>query len=300
MNKYKDLLGKKYITNQGYWVKIIAIINKNNVTIQFEDGLIVYNIYFSNLTQGKIRKPIDYLYQRFITNEGEEVQVIKVNSKKSVDIQFDIGFIMTVRIDNLLRGKVKNPYYKSLYNVGYHGVGRYKTTINKKKTTAFISWESMLARCYSKTFLVKNPTYIGVRVCEAWHCFQNFAEWFESKYNPEKMKGWHLDKDILSGKDKIYSPETCCLINQHINNMYLSRRKKLIDKPIGVRFVNGKYIARMSKKNEKSWTGYFDTEEEAISEFNIQKELYTLEVVKKYEDLLDPVVYEKLIKKQII
>ena len=56
-------------------------------------------------------------------------------------------------------------------------------------------------------------------------CFQNFAKWFDdNKYEVDGRL--HIDKDILYPNCKIYSPETCLLIPQRINMLFLNKPNK--------------------------------------------------------------------------
>lgn len=73
-----------------------------------------------------------------------------------------------------------------------------------------------MSRCYSITVQKRQPQYIGVTVCDEWHNFQNFAGWYYRRL----MSIQHvaaLDKDILSGDVKVYSPETCKLVTHRDN-----------------------------------------------------------------------------------
>lgn len=152
---------------------------------------------------------IDRTGEKYVTNEGYEVEIVKYNSSLSCDIKFDNGIIIKdLNYHQIKNGQVKNPYHKSVYNIGFIGVGEYKAHIKRKPTKAYDSWIGMLRRCYSNKSLAKRPTYKDVTVCEEWHNFQNFAEWFEVNYKD----GLHLDKDLLSKHEKIYSPETCCFL----------------------------------------------------------------------------------------
>ena len=77
---------------------------------------------------------------------------------------------------NFKKGEIKNPYDRSVFNIGYVGVGKYMTrnTALKKPETSYETWTSMLERCYKneKSF----PAYFGVcSVCEEWLNFQNFV-----------------------------------------------------------------------------------------------------------------------------
>jgi hypothetical protein len=55
-------------------------------------------------------------------------------------------------------------------------------------------------------------------VCNEWHNFQNFAEWFCKNYCDASMDKWQLDKDIIVPGNRVYSPETCCFVPNAVNN----------------------------------------------------------------------------------
>ena len=59
----------------------------------------------------------------------------------------------------------------------------------------------------------------------------------------QDWEGKQLDKDILSGKSKIYSPSTCCFIPPSLNQFFKDRASKT-SVLVGVSFRHGKYIAR--------------------------------------------------------
>lgn len=110
---------------------------------------------------------------------------------------------------------------KKLYSVGVNDA-KYKTstTINGKNLRCpyYLKWKDMMKRCYSKKFQEAFPTYKGCTVCDEWHLFSNFRLWMKSM----KWEGNHLDKDLLSGDKKTYSPSTCIFIPPSINYITLS------------------------------------------------------------------------------
>lgn len=172
----------------------------------------------------RVRKSMDsYLGQRYKTNNGW-LTIINPVSSKEVYIVFDDGYETKTSIENIKKGKVTNRIFPKLYGIGYLGVGeKYLTTDETKKCTrAYSEWVTMLRRCYSEEYHKRKPTYATCIVAEDWHNFQNFAEWF---YNESNYKdGWHLDKDLLSYDNKVYSKDTCVFIPGCINN--LMRRHK--------------------------------------------------------------------------
>jgi len=55
---FKDRTGEKYTTNEGYEIEIIEYFNKNNCTIEFDEGTILKNIQLSNITAGGVKNPL--------------------------------------------------------------------------------------------------------------------------------------------------------------------------------------------------------------------------------------------------
>ena len=136
----------------------------------------------------------------------------------------------------------------------------------------------MLTRCFDEKFKIKNPTYKDVTCCDEWLLYENFYEWLHSQENFEKWlegKGWALDKDILVKNNKIYSPETCCLVPHNVNCVFLKRDKYRSDLPIGVDKVQNKFVAYCSNsiiKKTKEHLGTYPTIEEAFYSYKRYKE----------------------------
>lgn len=76
-------------------------------------------------------------------------------------------------------------------------------------------WRSMIRRCYSKNRSGIDTCYSVVTVCDDWARFSNFLEWSKQF----EWDGFEIDKDLFSGKVKIYSPETCCVIPNDLNSL---------------------------------------------------------------------------------
>jgi hypothetical protein len=152
----------------------------------------------------------------YITNEGYEIKILNYNGANNVEIQFNNGHTLKSKLERIKIGNIRNPYHKSVYGVGYLGVGKFKAHIGVKSTKMYKVWSGMLERCYSEKYHIKKPTYKDCSVDERWHNFQVFAEWHKKNYK----EGFELDKDILVKGNKIYSPETCCFVPQKINEVF--------------------------------------------------------------------------------
>lgn len=158
----------------------------------------------------------------FQTNKSGEIIVISYVNCYEIGIMFlDTGFKRSARSGDIRRGRVRDPYAKTLYGVGYIGEGIYIPQNNKILSKSYTCWKAMIERCYYSEFQKNNTTYIGCKVCPEWHNYQNFAKWFEENY----IEGYHLDKDIGSTDQKVYSPETCVFVTQKENNCQAVREK---------------------------------------------------------------------------
>lgn len=106
----------------------------------------------------------------------------------------------------------------SVYGIGYY-------TKKSKNTKAMYAFKNMIERCYSEKFIIHRPSYINATVCKEWLNFNNFELWFNKNY----IKGWQLDKDILSTTAQ-YSSKNCIFIPSYINNIILNTTKENITK----------------------------------------------------------------------
>lgn len=231
--------------------------------------------------------------EKHTTNEGYEVEIIEYFGKEKCTILFCDGTILHNRIYfHIKEGGVKNPNHRTVFSVGFSGQGRHVPTIKRKPTKKYRVWTSMFERCYNN----KNPTYAEAFVCEEWHNFQTFGDWFEENYNPDIMEGWELDKDLLIKRNKIYSPETCSFVPKEINTLILKSYKKRGELPIGVRALpSGRYQSRTTNKVY----GTFDTPEEAFQAYKIAKEGYIKEVADKWKGQITEEVYQALINYKV-
>lgn len=152
------------------------------------------------------------------TNNNGLFKIVDYINKSKVKIKFiDTGFETYVSVSQVYSGEIKDPYRPLKYGQ-YIGVGRFKTHHNgdeRKPKFEYNKWRWMILRCYDENELKKEPSYIGCKVCEEWLNFQNFARWiYDNKYECDDLE---LDKDLLIKGNKIYSPNTCCLLPHEIN-----------------------------------------------------------------------------------
>lgn len=233
----------------------------------------------------------------FPTNNGGDCIVVEYISAMKVRVRFLDYHEHEVQtsMKSVRLGTIRNPFAKSVHGVGYLGFGKYRTVENGVHTKAYILWSSIIERCYSERFLMKNPTYRGCTVCEDWYNFQNFAEWY---YSQEFGGiGYEIDKDVLSGDEKMYSPNTCCFLPKEINTLFNESKATRTNMPQGV-YLNkrtGSYVAQLSVgTGKREYFGSHKTPEDAFEAYKIAKELYVKEVVMKWKGKIDDKVFSVL------
>ena len=149
-------------------------------------------------------------------NYGKYKILGKIKKESKYLIEFlDTGFQTLVTANRFKDGLIKDLYKPLKELKGYNGRGPHKESLNNKDTKEYVLWMSILKRCSTLKEQYKNP-----KISEEWLCFQNFAEDIKKLENYEKWKNstnYHLDKDILSKEERIYSKDTCLFVTQQEN-----------------------------------------------------------------------------------
>lgn len=235
------------------------------------------------------------------TNDGGSITVLEYINSSNILIRHNdnMGHVMTVNSNAVRNGCIKNPYKRSVYGIGYIGVGMYasRTPGSNKPTIEYGVWVSMLQRCYDPKSLERYPTYDGCLVCPEWHCFQTFAEWYCS--NAYYGMGYQLDKDILYRGNKLYSPGTCCMVPDVINLLLIDKYNPNRELPTGV-YKNGKnYCAQVSGRLEGVNCGTCPTVEQAREAHCRAKEIHIRRIVSQWVGKIDQRVYVNLMNWRI-
>jgi hypothetical protein len=170
--------------------------------------------------------------EKYESNYCGWFEVIKYNSSTDVDIRFCYsGYKRKTTVNYIKKGVVYDPYYPKVKGVGFIGEGIHKPKINGKMSKCHSVWFQMLRRCYDSEYKsYEGYGSKGVTVCEDWHNYQNFAEWYYANHK----EGLAIDKDILRRGNKIYGPEFCRFVPVRINSLLTPRSKCRGDLPIGV------------------------------------------------------------------
>ncbi len=233
-------------------------------------------------------------------NSGD-FKVLKYNDSYNVEIQFlKTGFETFARLGHIKSGGVKDPYSPSVFGVGVVGT-KYPAYEYGVVTKEYVLWNNMLMRCYSDTYKKKQPTYIGCEVSENFKSYEYFYEWCHKQVGFGN-EGWHLDKDLLTKGNRIYSENTCIFIPSEIN-LVLTKSTALRGKHlIGVYWHNENkaFVSKVSKnKGEQEWLGTFKTELEAFNAYKKAKESFVKEQANKWKSQIDDRAYEALMNYQV-
>lgn len=242
-------------------------------------------------------KKIDRTGFEFVNKEGYKAVIIRYENACKVQVKFENGEgLVSTTFKNCQNGTVRNPYHRSLVNIGFLGVGEYSSSVKGKETAPYTKWKSMLQRCYNG----KNPTYEDCTVCEEWHCFQNFAKWYNTNAINSSVK-YDLDKDILVKGNKVYSPETCCLVPHSLNGLLIKSDSARGELPIGVtKTEHGTYIASLQLDNRvREHLGCYKTPELAFMAYKEAKEKRIQEKANEYREFISSEVYLALINYKV-
>lgn len=233
-----------------------------------------------------------------LNNYGSEMKVIEYKNSLDIVVEFPKhGYKRRTDWSEFIKGKIKSPYDKSVYGIGFIGKGNYYATVNGKPTIQYASWMRMMQRGYSSYEKKRHETYTNCLVADEWHNFQNFAQWFDDNYYEFEGERMELDKDILLKGNKTYSPETCVFVPKRINGLFLKSNARRGDLPIGVSFSKEKreYGTRFNIGNRKSkHVGYFDTPTEAFKAYKEHKELYIKSIANEYKDKIPKRLYDAM------
>ena len=240
----------------------------------------------------------DRVGEVFTSTQGETVIIIEYFNNQNCTILFKGSnhIVFKLKYSSISKGLVFNPLYKSIYNIGYIGIGKYKTIDeSSKKTKCYAAWNSMIDRCYNEKYQEKRPSYKSCSVTKEWHNFQNFAKWYNKNY----MSGWHLDKDILIKGNKIYSPKTCCFVPAEINSFVLKCDKIRGEFPIGVSKELNNFRVSIRINNKTVHFGKFTTVEQAFNCYKLNKELEFKRVADLWKDQITEQTYKALINYKV-
>lgn len=319
--KGNDRIGQSKINRQDCKMTIVEYKNSNKIVVEFDDeNKTRVNTTYYGFSHGEVRNPNlkdcrqmeyekQFLGKENYNTQGCLMKIIEYNGNKDVVVEFqdEHKIIKVCNLKEFNNGHVMNPYFKSLYGVGFYG-GEIPESSTDKDYKYYNTWHGMIERCYSNKYVEKRRTYLDCYVCEEWHNYQNFKKWFDKNIIELKDKNERicLDKDILHKGNKCYSPENCCFVPNEINVLFTKTDKNRGDCPIGVTYNKRlqKYIAQCSEKigrekKQQKHLGVFNSTQEAFLAYKKYKESYIKKVADKYKGQIKDNVYEALYKWEV-
>lgn len=237
-------------------------------------------------------KTKDRIGEKNINNgQNLEMEIVGYRRNDDIDVKFIAsGFVVRTAYKEFKRGSVKDKLSPSVHGVGTVGIGHPTVDENGKNTKQYLVWYSMINRVHEANVLCRTDktAWVGVDIDERFLNFQYFFEWYnENIWSYDCMV---LDKDILLKGNKVYSPNTCILVDTRLNSLFTKTTRSRGLYPIGVYYKKdcGKYRAQCSMITEKGkrqkYLGEYDTPQEAFEVYKEFKENYIKQVADEYKE----------------
>lgn len=233
-----------------------------------------------------------------INKHGMQMVIVNYENKNEILIEFqdDYKYCCSTNYQAFKKHQVRNPYDRTVFNIGYLGNGQYRAYEHRtKQTKEYQTWFGMMRRCYSNELKKVRPTYSNCYACKDWYNFQNFAEWYHQNYYEINNEKICLDKDALFKGNKLYSPDTCVLVPERINTFYTKRDNDRGKYLIGVSKDHNKYKAYCNNPFGKRVVMEFDTEIEAFMFYKKTKERFAEKLANYYKGSIPTRLYQALI-----
>ena len=230
----------------------------------------------------------------FKTNNYGDVEVVEYINSSFVKIRFiNTNHVKEEHLSSVRSGYVRDDSIPSTCGFGYVDIEG--ASVDRNMTKEYQLWNNMINRCYNENGLSSNPTYKGCHVSEEWRYLSNFKDWCNNQKGFDQ-EGFHLDKDILIKGNKVYSPETCCIVPPELNCALAGNKSVRGALPQGVIYNSTKtrYRARIQRGDKWESLGAYDTPEEAFYAYKPIKESHIKSLANKWKDQVDPRVYDAL------
>lgn len=258
-NRKTERLGEEKINNQGCLMKIIEYYDVHNIIVEFQDEEHTrVKSEYKVFKMGSVNNPslVKRVGVENVNKDGDIMKVVQYNRHNDIIVEFQDDYLGKVHTTwgNFKNGGVKNPYHPNRFG-GIVGQNYLLQEKDGRSTKEFDAWIDMLKRCHlGKSGAKKYTAYKDVYVCEEWLFFDTFYTWITSQSNYtcwNTTPDWAIDKDILIKGNKIYSPDTCCLVPKNINNLFTKNEDRRGNYPIGVTYnkKNNNFRAQCSQND---------------------------------------------------
>lgn len=226
------------------------------------------------------------------TNNYGNLVIKEFYNSRKVLVEFvDTGYQVWVQAVSVRLGNVKDKWKPSVYGVGVFDVD----TKGESSSKTYVTWSSMLARCYAKKREHRNISYEGCEVSEEFKIYSCFKNWYESQVGFDQ-ETFCLDKDLLVRGNKMYSHKTCCLLPSELNVALTNSKATRGSLPIGVTYnkPNANYVAALCINGKQLHLASCVTAEQAFNVYKTAKESHLKALANKWEDQIDQQAYHAL------
>lgn len=241
------------------------------------------------------QKKEQYEGKVYPTKTSGDLVVVEYISSDKVLVRFtNTGNERFARMGDINKREVRDKEAFPVYSFGIMDIPN-ELKKHEPKPKEYNTWNNMLNRCYNENMRHSHTTYVECTVSDEFRRYSFFKEWCNNQIGFGIDK-WHLDKDILSKGNKIYSPETCCFVPNEINCALPSSKKVRGGLPQGVIWncTKTRYRARIQRKDKWESLGSYATPEEAFYVYKPAKERHIRSLAEKYKDQIDSRVYNAL------
>lgn len=191
----------QYQREDGDWVtssktakQVAAAITRNETKREY-----ARQKYQSEKTGVEMVKPKPRVYQ---LSPGDVLEsrnfgpyvVVSDNGPHDVVVRFPSGYEVQTTRTSARSGSIKDRFARTVSGVGYSG-----GTKHKAGKRAYLCWREMLRNCY-----VRNDPRT---VCDEWHNYQEFAEWYYS-HGVDEEQNYRVDMQAGS----VFAPGKCKLV----------------------------------------------------------------------------------------
>lgn len=233
----------------------------------------------------------------FTNTQGCKAKVIKKKGQGNflMEYQDDEKYRRIYPYKALSTGNFWNPYHKSYYGVGYIGAGKYRSSINNEMQRSFIVWQGILQRCYGDIPKARsNNSQDTFTVCDEWHNYQNFADWYVS--HVFDISDFDVSVSVMKSGNKHYCPEYCELLPPSVISLFSYPKKTRGAYPVGVHFLkkSSLYIARLSVEGDRFYLGAYRSAEEAALVYKRAKEKHVNSKAEEWSGKISQRAYDML------
>lgn len=121
--------------------------------------------------------------------------------------------------------------------------------------------------------------------------YQIFLQWYEENFYQVGTERMHIDKDIFIPGNRLYSPDTCMIVPQRINMLFLHKPNKY-GLPNGILpMSNGRFSAKYCGK----YLGAFDSVEDAAIAHDREEKKAIIKIAKEYKEKIPKRLYDALL-----